>query len=113
MTESKVVGVADVDAVAQVVAQCPSVARLTRGSGVEAVAYLPGRRVEGIRIVDDHLEVHVVARYGPTMSEVADEIRLALRPTLGEGPVAIVIDDLDLDPDLEPEGGAAAMEAGG
>jgi hypothetical protein len=60
--------------------------------------------VEGVRIVGGHLEVHVVARYGPAMSEVAEEIRLALLPTLGDVPVSVVIHDLDVDLDEVGDG---------
>lgn len=86
----------DVDAVAEAVSACPSVARLTPGSGVELVTYLPGRRVAGVRMGDDGLEVHVVARYGPTMAEVAEEIRAALRPVVGDVAISVTIHDIDV-----------------
>ncbi len=79
---------------------------LTPGSGVELVSYLPGRRVTGVRVGDEGLEVHVVARYGPTMVEVAQEVREALRPLLGDAVVGVVIHDIDIDPDdldIEPD----------
>ncbi len=93
----------DVDAVARRVAECRTVAALTPGPGVEVVSYLPGRRVTGVRVGDDGLEVHVVARYGPTMSEVADEVRGALRPLIGGASVRVVIHDIDVavDHDLD------------
>ncbi len=97
----------DVDAVARAVRQCPSVARLTAGRGVEAVAYLPGRRVEGIRVVDGHLEVHVVAQFGPSMPKVAEEVRLALRSVVGDAPVSVVIQDLELEPERGEDTGGA------
>jgi hypothetical protein len=43
----------------------------------------------------------VVARYGPSLPEVADEVRRALGASMGERPVAVFIDDLDLDLDLD------------
>lgn len=91
--------VPDVDAVVEAVGRCPSVARLTPGPGVELVTYLPGRRVVGVRMGDDGLEVHVVARYGPTMAEVAEEIRGALRPVVEGAPVSVVIHDIDISSD--------------
>jgi hypothetical protein len=93
--------VVDADAVAETVCRCPSVARLTPGSGVEAVTYLPGRRVPGVRVGDAGLEVHVVARYGLTMAEVADEIRVALRPLVADAAVSVVIHDVDLPVEVE------------
>ncbi|MDP8955159.1 MAG: hypothetical protein M3N37_09660 [Actinomycetota bacterium] len=97
------VAVIDVDAVVHVVAQCPSVARLTSGTGVEAVSYLPGRRVPGVRVGEGGLEVHVVARYGPTMAQVAEEIRRGLRPLVGDAAVSVVIHDLDVDADADAD----------
>jgi hypothetical protein len=93
--------VIDVDEVARIVKDCPSVVRLASGTGVEAATYLPGRRVPGVRMVDDVVEVHVVARYGPSLPEVADEVRQALGASMGERPVAVFIDDLDLDLDSQ------------
>lgn len=87
----------DVEEVARLAVKCPSVVCLSLGAGVEAVTYLPGRRVEGIRLVDDVVEVHVVARYGPSMSEVAGEVRGAVQPVVGAWPVAVVIEDIDLE----------------
>ncbi len=92
----------DAEAVAEVVTRCPSVVRLTPGPGVESVTYLPGRRVPGVRLGDAGLEVHVVARYGPTMPEVAEEIRGALRPLLGDAPVSVVIHDVDVPAEALP-----------
>lgn len=89
----------DAEAVAEVVSRCPSVVKLTPGPGVERVTYLPGRRVPGVRMGDAGLEVHVVARYGPTMPEVAAEIRTALLPLLGGAPVSVVIQDVDVEVD--------------
>lgn len=87
----------DIDEVARLAATCPSVVRLSVGAGVEVATYLPGRRVEGVRLVDDVVEVHVVARYGPSMSEVAGEVRGAVQPVVGAWPVAVVIEDVDLE----------------
>lgn len=88
----------DVDAVARAVADCRGVARLTAGSGVEMVSYRPGRKVTGVRVGSGGLEVHVVAHYGPTMGDVATEIRAALVPLLGDAPVSVVIHDLEIGP---------------
>ena len=86
----------DIDEVARLAASCPSVARLATGGAVEVATYLPGRRVAGVRSTAGGIEVHVVARYGPSLPDVAEEVRAAVQPVVGDRPVAVCIDDVDL-----------------
>lgn len=49
----------------------PHVARLSGGPSGVVAAYLPGRRVPGLRILPDgRLEVHVVMTWGSTADQV-------------------------------------------
>jgi hypothetical protein len=83
------------DAIAAATTACPSVARMA-GDDVGGVAtYLPGRRVEGVRMTDDGIEVHVVARWEVSLPAAAAEIRGALKPIVGELPVSVFIDDVE------------------
>lgn len=109
----------DVEVIAGVVGACPSVARLYPGRASEVATYLPGRRVEGVRVADDELEVHVVAAWDVPLPQVADEVRGAATP-LSEGlAVAVYIDDVDVPAALfgieEPpeEASEAALTAAG
>lgn len=86
----------DPDVVAAVVAACPGVARLSAGPVGEVATYLPGRRVAGVRVRPDAVEVHVVGWYGPTAAEIAGQVRAAVRTVAGPLPVDVVIDDLDV-----------------
>lgn len=96
-----VVGGVDVDAVAAAVRSCPSVARLSGGLVGEAATYLPGRRVRGIVVREDpgtdetDLDVRVVARLGPTMAEVADEVHRAIALAAPGRSATVAIDDID------------------
>jgi hypothetical protein len=98
----------DAERVAHAAEGVPTVARLSAGSlGVEVATYLPGRRVRGVRITDDHVEVHVVARWPAVLPEVADDVRAAVTPLAAGLPVEVRIDDLDvpgLDEPTEPAG---------
>ncbi|CAN5290919.1 hypothetical protein BH20ACT22_BH20ACT22_00420 [soil metagenome] len=91
---------ADAEVIATVVAACPSVARLYPGRVAEVATYLPGRRVEGVRLAEDQLEVHVVAAWDVPLPHVADEVRGAAAPVAGGLPVAVYIDDVDIPPAL-------------
>lgn len=90
----------DVDSVTAAVTACATVARMSGGLLGEAATYLPGRRVPGVivrRRGDDRteLEVRVVATYGPSMAEVAADVRRALA-LIARGPtIDVVIDDVD------------------
>ncbi|MDP8937946.1 MAG: hypothetical protein M3O23_09515 [Actinomycetota bacterium] len=86
----------DLDAVAAAVAGCPPVAGLSAGRFGEVATYLPGRRLVGVRLDDDELEVHVVARWGTPLPEVGDAVRRAVAP-VGDGrPVTVYIDDIEV-----------------
>lgn len=87
----------DPDGIAELVLACPGVAGLSGGPFGAAATYLPGRRVPGVRLDGPALEVHVVARYGPTVAELAGQIRRALSGRVGGRRVDIVVEDL-LDP---------------
>lgn len=90
------------DAVAQAVGRVPTV-RLHERSAVGT--HLPGRRVPGVRLQDDGVEVHVAAVWPTPVAEAADAVRAALQP-LAFGSVDVVIDDVVLPGELDesPEG---------
>jgi len=73
---------------------CPLVAGLHGGRNGQAVTYLPGRRVTGIRITVDEVAIHVVARYPAVMDQVAGQIRRAVAPFAAGLRVEVAIEDL-------------------
>ncbi len=79
----------DVAAWAGAVEACPSVACL---SGTIAT-YLPHDRVEGLRVANGHVEVHVVGRWDTTVPDLAREVRTALAAHTSL-PVSVFVDDL-------------------
>ena len=86
----------DLEAVSAAAVGCPLVAELTGGRFGEIATYLPGRRLVGVRQVDGAVEVHVVARWGTPLPEVADTLRAAVAPHAGGLPVAVFIEDIEL-----------------
>lgn len=84
----------DPDTVAARVLACPAVAGLSAGPFGAAATYLPGRKVTGVRISPNTVEVHVVARYGPTVTELAGQVRSALSGRVLGRTVDIVVEDL-------------------
>jgi hypothetical protein len=87
----------DPDTVAALVLACPAVAGLSGGPSGGAATYLPGRKVAGVRISPDTVEVHVVARYGPTVGELAGQVRSALAGRVLGRTVDLVVEDLDVE----------------
>jgi uncharacterized alkaline shock family protein YloU len=86
----------DADEVARRVAGCRSVARLSTGRFGEVATYLPGRRVPGVRTSDARIEVHVVARWGVTVADLATEVRRAVTAVAQGMPVDVHVDDVDI-----------------
>jgi uncharacterized alkaline shock family protein YloU len=84
----------DADAIAVAVSAASGVAALSGGRFGGVGTYLPGRRVTGVVIGDDDLEVHVVGRYGVPVAEIAAEVRRAVEPYAGDRTVHVIIEDL-------------------
>ena len=92
----------DVEAVAAAAQGCPLVAGLTGGRFGEVATYRPGRRILGVRQAGGALEVHVIARWGTPLPELADVVRAAVTPYAGDLPVAVFVDDIELPADASP-----------
>ena len=90
---------ADLEAVAAAALSCPLIADLAGGSFGEVATYRPGRRILGVREVDGVVEVHVVARWGSPLPEVAEVVRAAVTPSACGLPVAVFVDDIELPAD--------------
>jgi len=80
------------DVVAAVVA-VPGVAAMHSGRFGEVATYLPGRRVAGVRVRADLVEVHVTANWGSDLLPLADAIRLAAA-SVASRTVHVVIQDV-------------------
>lgn len=86
---------ADPDKIKRAVLGCPAISRLTDGVGT----YLPGREVSGVAVREGqppHVEVHVVAWFGPTMAEIAEQVHAAVHTAAPNVPVTVVIEDIEL-----------------
>jgi hypothetical protein len=86
---------ADPERIAREVVACPGVAGLADGVGT----YLPGRRVAGVAVRAGDppvVEVHVVGAWGPTMAEIAAQVRAAVRKVAPAILVTVVIEDLQV-----------------
>jgi hypothetical protein len=84
----------DVDAVAAAVRSCPAVDDLDGGRLGEVATYLPGRRVPGIRISDDRIEVHVRGVWDQPVGQIADQIRSVLATLNGGRIIDVVLTDV-------------------
>jgi hypothetical protein len=96
----------DYAAWARAVEACPTVARLSSGPLGTIATHLPNHRVEGLRVADESVEVHVVARWNMTVAQLSDEVRAALAPHTSL-PVALHVDDLE-----DPPSARATQEQG-
>jgi uncharacterized alkaline shock family protein YloU len=94
----------DADAISAAVLTCPSVAGLSGGLAGEVATYLPGRRVAGVRTEPGSAEVHVIARYGPPLADIAAEVRRAVAAVVpGLSTVNVVVADVQDPFAPEPE----------
>ena len=79
-----------------VVLATPGVAGMGHGRLAEAATYWVGRKIMGVVVRPDELEVHVVARYPEAfpLAKLDRHLRERLRPLAGERLTNIVIEDL-------------------
>ena len=96
---------ADLEAVAGAALACPLIAQLTGGPYGEVATYRPGRRILGVREAAGGVEVHVVAKWGTPLPEVAEVVRAAVTPHAGGLPVSVFVDDIEV-----PDDARAALE---
>ena len=90
------VGPVDVDPteLVRLVLSCPGVVAMHGGFAGEAATYLPGRRIVGVRVLDDAVEVHVVSRWPIPARELAAQIWAMTSPAVGRRRVDVVIGDV-------------------
>jgi hypothetical protein len=84
----------DVDDIEAAVLGCPGVAALGSGTIGELATYLPGRRVAGIRVGPELVELEICAAWGPSAQEIARQIWEALAELVTDRPIEIVITDI-------------------
>ncbi len=84
----------EADLISAAVLTVTDIAGLSAGPFGEIASYLPGRSVPGVRIDDERVEVHIVARYGRPLQEIADELARAVRHVLAGRPLQVSVDDI-------------------
>jgi len=82
------------DEVAAAVAAAPGVSRLSGGHLGGVGTYLPGRRITGVLLREEDMEVHVIGRHGTPVARIAAAVRQAAEPFAGGRPVHVIIEDL-------------------
>lgn len=86
----------EADRISAAVLSCPDVTGMSAGAFGEIRCYLPGRSVPGVTLDDDVVAVHVVARFGPPLGVVVEQIAAALNPLLGGRQLHVTVEDVTL-----------------
>lgn len=81
------------DVVAAAVLAVPGVHDLHAGVAGEVATYLPGRRVNGIRMREPGCSIHVVLDWGTPVLDTTDAVRAAVRPYVS-GPIDVTVEDI-------------------
>lgn len=82
------------EAVSAAVLSVPDVHDLHGGAFGEVATYLPGRRVPGVRLTDDGVELHVVTRGANPLTVTVEQVRDAVRP-LVSGRIDVTVEDVE------------------
>lgn len=89
----------DPDVLVALTLACPYVAAMSGGTLGEVATYLPGRRIRGVRITPENIDLHVVGVFGPSITQIAAQIRAAVEPVAQGTMLSVHVDDLQ-DPPL-------------
>jgi hypothetical protein len=112
MTSSSVASTPDAEALRGLAGRidgAPSVARRSAGPFGVAAAYLPGERIDGIRLRDGGtVEIHVVMRWESTVDDVERDVLEAVGEVFSAGVVMLFVDDI-----ADPAGSRATAPLGG
>jgi hypothetical protein len=84
----------DVDDIYAAVLACPGVAGLGSGMIGELATYLPGRRVPGIRVTPELVQLEICAAWGPSAQQIGHQIFTALADVVTDRPIEIAITDI-------------------
>lgn len=82
------------DTVAGVVRAVPGVADLHTGMFGEVATYLPGRRVNGVRVADGHADVHITIAPQAPVRETAAAVRAAVAAAFPGLLVDVTVEDI-------------------
>ncbi|MEW5812143.1 MAG: hypothetical protein AB1925_22170 [Actinomycetota bacterium] len=82
------------DTIADVVRAVPGVAGLHPGMFGEVGTYLPGRRVDGIRLGDAGIDVHLSVLEGAPVRETAAVVRAAVARRFPGQAVNVTVEDV-------------------
>jgi uncharacterized alkaline shock family protein YloU len=82
------------DSIAEAVLAVPGVAALHPGMFGEVGTYLPGRRVTGVRITDDKVDVHVTVHEGVDVRRTAAAVRDAVVRVTPAPTVDVTVEDI-------------------
>jgi uncharacterized alkaline shock family protein YloU len=95
------------DRIAAAILAVPGVVGLHAGMFGEVATYLPKRRVSGVRIASDSVEVHVSVSIDAPLRATASAIRRAVAP-LTALPVNVTVEDVVPSPHAQHRSGDPA-----
>lgn len=90
------------DTVADIVRAVPGVADLHAGMFGEVATYLPGRRVTGVRVTDDSVDVHITVSAESPVRPTAASVRAAVAAALPGHAVDVTVEDVAAEPTTVP-----------
>ena len=102
-----------VEALAAAVLACPAVAALSGGRFHQVATYLPGRRLEGVRVEEDRIVLSVVVVAGVPVIALDSQVRSAVAPWSAGRRVDLHVADLQLPDEQQlalPAGGASPAD---
>ena len=86
----------DVDAVYAAVLGCPGIAGLGSGQIGAMTTYLPGRRLPGLRVTPDCIELEVRMVWGASAAEIGTAIRGAVAQLAPGHRIDVTVADIEL-----------------
>ncbi|MGW5523420.1 hypothetical protein [Gordonia sp. NPDC003950] len=102
MSEGADAGIGTAEAIERAVSVIDGVTGLHGGVFGEIATYLPGGRVNGVRLTDSGGEVHVIVDIGHDLRAVAEQVSQVAGEIAGM-PIDVTVEDVSLTPRDEDE----------
>lgn len=80
--------------ISDAVSALPGVAALSAGEFGRVGTFAAGRSVPGVRVDDERVQVHIIARYGVSLPGTAAQINLAVTPWLAGRDLQVAVQDI-------------------
>ncbi len=85
----------DPEAIYRSVIACPGVSQMSQ-SPLDTNPYSPGQHLTGVKLLNDKVELHLIAKWGFNLVKLGNEVISCVKPLVYDKEIEVYIDDIEL-----------------